>query len=143
MLSKKIVPLLFLLILFSGFKNQQPKTTISGHWLLVSTSHVRLIDNSDRPKSHHKTQLSFEFKDDGKKGTIKGRTTVNSVRGEYQLFDQQKIEVTSFGGTKIAEHGWGSDFWKNIKSASSYELSSGNLLIYFDSGQRVMKFIPQ
>lgn len=143
MLLKKIVPLLFLIVVFSSFQNQQPNNTISGKWKLISISHVRLADNSNRPKSYGNSLLLFEFKDDGENGTIKGRTTSNNVRGRYQLSDNQEIKVTSFGGTKVAEHGWGSDFWNNIRSATSYQISSGNLLIYYDSGKRVMKFIPQ
>jgi hypothetical protein len=143
MTSNKFAPVILLLILFCGFRSQEPRKTISGDWLLVCISDIIQGKTSHRPTNYKTNQLLFEFKDDGEFGEEKGVSTVNSVRGSYQLFDNQKIEVTSFGGTKIAEHGWGSHFCKNIRRATSYRYSSDTLLIFFDSDKRALKFIPK
>jgi len=143
MRSIQIVPLLFLIIVLSSFKNQQPYKSISGKWQLIGISDFGKRIFSNRPSNYKDTQLSFEFKDDGQQGTINGSSVNNRITGNYQLFENQKMKVLQFGGTKIGEHGWGSDFWRNIRNATSYEYSKGYLLIYFDSGKRAMKFYPQ
>ncbi len=71
--------------------------------------------------------MLFEFKDDGETGRITGQTIVNIVFGDYELFENKKMSFSGFGGTKIYETGWGSQFSGNIRSTSSYRYASDTL----------------
>ena len=134
---------LFMLFIISAFTLKSPAQTISGHWTLICYEDVVLNQMDCRPEDEYfNGRLTFKFNDDGKHGKITGRTTTNKVSGDYQLFENQRIKVSRFGGTKIGEHGWGSDFWAKIRQASSYKNESDTLLIYYESDTKAMKFIP-
>jgi hypothetical protein len=74
---------------------------------------------------------------------MKGNTTTNSVEGKYTILENSKLKVESFGGTKINEHGWGSNFWNTIYQSSSFNYSKNNdtLIILYDNDTKAMKFI--
>ena len=64
----------------------------------------------------------------------------NSVSGEYELLQDNKMKTLSFGGTKIGEPNWGAKFWDAIHAASSYERQSDKLYIHFNADTEKMEF---
>ncbi len=135
----KIILLLFAnLFLWVGLSDQSAKS-ITGKWTLFyfhdSTANIK----SFKPANYSDGQLSFKFIDDGVNGEMKGITTTNQIRGQYTL-DNEKNEFENFGGTKMKEHGWGSNFWQTIKNASSYKISSDTLRIRYDTNFKEMVF---
>ena len=142
MILKRLAILLILLLLTTGFSGNTQKNSITGKWLLICITDLKTAHNSFRPENYNDKHLLFDFKDDGKTGEIIGQTTSNDVGGEYELFENEKMSVSKFGGTKVGEHGWGYQFRDNIRNASSYGYSSDTLLIYFESDTKILKFSP-
>ncbi len=133
---------ILILLITTSFSLNQSRKILSGHWKLICIEDLITNTKAYRPESKYmNNELIFEFKDNGIDGIIKGKTTSNKVSGVYEIYDNQKINVSKFGGTKIAERGWGSDFWSMIKSSSSYNYNSDTLIIYFDSDTKAMKFV--
>ena len=141
--SKKFLLLFIIPVMFS-FTHQTAPTILTGYWKLVCFSDLVTGQQDCNPGNdsiHY--AVGLEFTDDGKIGTMKGKTTVNHVQGEYKIFESGKLKVESFWGTKICEHGWGSNFWDTIDQSSSFKYSANKdtLLILYDNDTKVMKFV--
>jgi len=76
-------------------------------------------------------------------GKMNGHTVTNSVSGAYELLKNNKMKTISFGGTKVAELGWGSKFWNAIHSASTYERHGNKLFIFFNADDEKMEFTKE
>jgi hypothetical protein len=129
------------IILIQATFSQQNPSKLNGNWTLICLNDIKNEKRDWRPEEYSVDQLTFDFMDDGDRGTIKGKTTVNDVIGSYVL-DRKNIQVLSFGGTKIAEQGWGSDLWSTIKKSDSYAFQEDTLFIYFDEQTKAMMFLP-
>ncbi len=140
MILKRLTIILTIFLLVSGFTSN--KESITGQWLLVCISDLQSGNNSFRPENYYDGKLLFKFKDDGKTGKFTGQTILNTISGDYELFENKKMSISDFGGDKVLEWGWGSQFWGNIRSASSYRYASDTLLIYFESDTKIQKFAP-
>lgn len=141
--SKKFFLLLIIPLVFS-FTYQTTPTTLTGHWKLVCFSDLVTNQQDCNPRNDSVYYaVNLEFIDDGKTGIIKGKTTTNRVQGEYKIFESGKLKVASFGGTKIAERGWGSNFWNTIYQSSSFKYSANKdtLLILYENDTKAMKFV--
>ncbi|MBI9036345.1 MAG: META domain-containing protein, partial [Bacteroidales bacterium] len=121
--------------------SSQDSCTLTGQWTLICYENLETNERSCRPSEYLPSQLTFGFKDDGQSGKIQGMTTVNRVTGDYRI-DKNHIVVEKFGGTKIAEHGWGSDFWTRIRNSGSYEFRKDTLVIFNTNDTRGMLFVP-
>jgi hypothetical protein len=141
-MRNKIGLFLILLVVLS-FSAKKDLQSISGKWTLICYENF-LSNNKDcrPPDEYFNGSLSFTFEDDGIHGDIKGRSVTNEVYGDYQLLQNQRIIVTRFGGTKVMEHGWGSDFWGNIRKSNSYQFKSDTLMIYYEDDTKAMIFVP-
>ena len=136
---KTIIIIIYIFFgIFSTFQNNQ---TLTGKWTLICYKDISSGERTNRPSSYSPKQLTFEFLDNGKDGTIKGRTTVNDVTGKYKI-NKNRISVDRFGGTKIGEHGWGSVFWSTISNSSSFEFRKDTLIILYDNDSKEMLFLP-
>jgi hypothetical protein len=138
---KNKLTFLLLILVTLGLTKKQEAQTLNGHWTLICYSNL-LTGTKDCKSSTDRTgTVSLEFKDNGKTGTMFGHTINNSVSGDYTLWDNNKIKVERFGGTKIAEHGWGNGFWTTINQSSSFKYSSDTLVILYDNDTKAMKFL--
>ncbi len=113
----------------------QTKKDISGHWTLIC-----IDTNECRPEDKpYYGSIDFQFTKEGK---LHGHTSTNKVYGDFQLLENNKMIVSSFGGTKVGEFGFGRNIWKSMSSVSSYKLESDTLYLYYDNDQKVMTYIP-
>ena len=136
---KTIIIIIYLFFgIFNTFQNSQ---SLTGKWTLICYKDISSGERTNRPSNYSAKKLTFEFLDNGKEGTFKGRTTVNDVTGEYKI-NKMRISVDRFGGTKIAEHGWGSVFWSTISNSSSFEFRQDTLIILYDNDSKEMLFLP-
>jgi len=129
---------IFLLVALSCKKDNN-FNTLSGNWQLVSYEDVQTGTIDYEPQNINRS-IIIEFSDNGKKGTLSGHTVTNIVSGEYELKEKNKIEVLSFGGTKVGEPAWGSKFWDAMYNASSYERTSEKMSILFNFDTEKMTF---
>ena len=114
--------------------------TLTGHWELISYVHPISNEIIDRKaEDNNDGKLTFWFLDDSINGSITGKTTTNRVRGNYILYHNDSIRITRFGGTKIAEYGWGREF--DIRNATSFKILSDTLIIYCESNINRLKFV--
>jgi len=125
----------------SATQEHETLTTLTGKWTLICYENQSTKERSHRPKNYSPTQLTFTFTDDGKNGEIKGKTTSNRVTGNYRL-EGNSIKVERFGGTRIGELEWGSDFWGKIKNTSSFEFRNDTLVIFYNNHTEAMLFSP-
>ena len=138
----KGIATLFIVLITTIYTQNFEKQNLTGHWTLICFENLEVNQRDCRPQDDWQNgRLTFEFSDDGKQGEIRGKTTSNSVFGTYQLGENQAIEVKKFGGTKVLERGWGKDFSRKIKQASSYKYFSDTLRLYYDSN-KCMVFVP-
>lgn len=128
--------------LLASSSSNTENQNLSGHWTLICYENTDTRQRDCRPKAQwQKGRLAFQFSDDGKQGELRGKTTSNRVFGSYQLRENQNLEVLSFGGTKVAERGWGKDFWEHINQVTSYEHQHDTLRLYYDFN-KCMIFVP-
>ena len=88
--------------------------------------------------------MTFDFIDNQKTGTMSGQTITNSVQCDYNLYDNNEIVVTNFGGTKVGEFNvFGSKFWRTIRLSTHYKINNDTLIINYDNDTKCMIFIKQ
>jgi len=117
-------------------------TTLTGNWKLIRYHSLTMGTQESEP-SNIPRSIVIEFLDDGHTGKMKGHTVTNTVEGEYELSEGNKMKTLSFGGTKIGEPIWGHRFWNAIYSATSYERNTNKLFIFFNGGGEKMEFKKQ
>ena len=139
MTNKLIILLLTLMTL--GLTKKQEAQTLNGQWTLICYSNLITGKQDCKSPIDQTRPISLEFKDNGKTGIMSGYTIVNKVTGDYTIGGNNKIKVERFGGTKIAEHGWGNGFWTTINQSSSFKYSADTLVILYDNDTKAMKFL--
>lgn len=121
---------------------KQNNATLTGKWRLMKYHNLATSESETQPTAIPRS-IIMEFSDNGHTGTMNGHTVTNSVSGSYELLKNNKMKTLSFGGTKVAEPGWGSRFWNAIYAASSYERHGNQLFIFFNADSEKMEFIKQ
>jgi hypothetical protein len=123
--------------------NKDDRTgTLNGKWKLIKYYNLTIGTSESEPTNISRS-IIIDFSDNGSKGKMDGHTVTNSVSGEYELLIDNKMKTLSFGGTKVGEPNWGNKFWNAIHTASSYDLQSNKLHIYFNSDIEKMEFEKQ
>lgn len=138
---KNKLTFLLLIMLASGPTNLLTAQVLNGNWTLICYSNLITGKQECRSQTDPRGTISLEFKDNGKTGTMIGHTIVNSVTGDYTIWDKNKIKVERFGGTKVGEEGWGNSFWTTIQQSSSFKYSADTLVILYDNDTKAMKFL--
>lgn len=136
----KILILFLVLTSFICYKDNH--TTLTGKWKLIKYHNLRAGTSEPEPANIGRS-IIIEFSDNGLMGKMNGHTVTNSVSGAYELLKNNKMKTLSFGGTKVAELGWGSKFWNAIHSASSYERQGNKLFIFFNADNEKMEFTKE
>jgi hypothetical protein len=136
----KIFILTFIVTLFVCGKDNN--TTLTGKWRLIKYYNL-ITSTSEAEPANIPRSIIIEFSDNGRMGKMNGHTVTNSVSGAYELLKNNKMKTISFGGTKVAELGWGSKFWNAIHSASSYERHGNTLFIFFNGDNEKMEFTKE
>lgn len=131
--------LALLLMLVACSKENTTKGTLNGKWKLFKYHNLTAGATESEP-SNISRSIIIEFSDNRIKGKMNGHTVTNSVSGEYELLQNNKMKTLSFGGTKIGEPNWGDKFWDAIHAASSYERQNEKLYIYFNADTEKMEF---
>lgn len=119
--------------------NTTNNTTLTGKWKLIKYHNLTAGTSEPEPANISRS-IIIDFSDDGVKGKMNGYTVMNSVSGEYELLQTNKIKTVSFGGTKVLEPAWGNKFWDAIRTASSYERQGNQLFIFFNADSEKMDF---
>lgn len=137
------IKLVFLSLTFLGlgFINKQTTQTLHGRWRLICFSDLATNTEDCKKASDPTNDISLTFEDNGKTGKLYGNTISNVVEGTYTLGYNNKINVVTFGGTKVKENGWGENFWTTIQEASSFKYSADTLVILYDHNTKAMKFL--
>jgi hypothetical protein len=126
-----------------GKDNTTPTSdTLNGKWKLVKY-HNLTTGTSESEPSNISRSIIIEFSDNRIKGNLNGHTVTNTVSGEYELLQDNKMKTLSFGGTKMGEPNWGNKFWDAIHAASSYKTQSEKLYIQFNADTEQMEFKKQ
>jgi hypothetical protein len=142
--SKINCTIILLLTLAACNKDNTTTTidTLNGKWKLVNY-HNLITGTSEAEPSNISRSIIVEFSDNRSRGNMNGHTVTNTVSGEYELLQDNKMKTLSFGGTKIGEPNWGAKFWDAIHAASSYKRQSGKLYIQFNADTEKMEFKKQ
>ena len=138
---KNKLTFLLLIILTIGLTTKLTAQVLNGNWTLICYSDLISGKQDCKSPTDNTVPISLEFRDNGKVGTMSGHTIVNKVTGDYTIWGNNKIKVERFGGTKIAEHGWGSGFWVTISQSSSFKYNIDTLVILYDFDTKAMKFL--
>jgi len=144
-MKNKISSALILLLILTACNKDKTTTataTLNGKWKLVKYHNLTNGTSESEPTNISRS-IIIEFVDNGIKGNMNGHTVTNSVGGEYELFQDNKMKTLSFGGTKIGEPNWGDKFWDAIHASSSYDRRSDKLYIYFNADSEKMEFKKQ
>ncbi len=144
MKSKINYILILLLTLAACNKDNTTITTdtLNGKWKLVKYHNLTTGIIESEP-SNISRSIVIEFSDNRINGNMNGYTVTNTVGGEYELLQNNKMKTLSFGGTKIGEPNWGHKFWDAIHAAASYERQSDKLYIHFNADTEKMEFKKQ
>ena len=132
---------LFILIfsMTSFLCDRDNNLTLTGKWKLVKYYNLTDGTSESEPKNLSRS-IIIEFSDNRHKGKINGFTVTNTVTGEYELLENNKIKTLSFGGTKVGEPSWGNKFWNAIHTANSYKRNDSILFIFFNADTEKMEF---
>jgi hypothetical protein len=142
-MNSKINYLLLLLLTLAACKKDNTTTdTLNGKWKLVKYHNLTTGTSESEPSSISRS-IIIEFSDNRIKGNMNGHTVTNTVGGEYELLQDNKMKTLSFGGTKVGEPNWGDKFWDAIHAASSYRRQSDKLFIHFNAETEKMEFKKQ
>ena len=144
-MKNKTTYILILLLTLAACKKDNTTTTtdtLNGKWKLVKYHNLTNGTIESEP-SNISRSIIIEFSDDGINGNMNGQTVTNSVGGEYELLQDNKMKTLSFGGTKIGEPNWGNKFWEAIHAASSFERQNNRLYIQFNVDSEKMEFMKQ
>ena len=115
--------------------------TLTGTWKLIAYKNLATGVIETEPEDIERS-IVIEFRDDGKNGKLQGHTIINTVNGDYEIFDGNKIKVLRFGGSKAGEGwAWGYKFWDAIRQSSSYQVKGNSLFIYFSNDKELMEFV--
>lgn len=143
LLSILSIILTFIILVASGFVcDKANNMTLSGKWRLIKYYNLTTGTSEAEPANIPRS-IIIEFSDNGRMGKMNGHTVTNSVSGAYELLKNNKMKTISFGGTKVAELGWGSKFWNAIHSASTYERHGNKLFIFFNADDEKMEFTKE
>jgi hypothetical protein len=142
MKSKINYILLLLLILGACNKDNTTTDTLNGTWKLLKYHNLTTGTSESEPPNISRS-IIIEFSDNRIKGNMNGHTVTNTVGGEYELLQDNKMKTLSFGGTKVGEPNWGDKFWDAIQAASSYRRQSDKLYIHFNADTEKMEFKKQ
>lgn len=69
-----------------------------------------ITGTSESEPTNISRSIIIEFSDNGHKGKMMGHTVTNTVVGDYELLQGNKMKTLSFGGTKVGEPGWEINF---------------------------------
>lgn len=144
-MKNRINYILILLLTLAACNKDNTTTstdTLNGKWKLVKYHNMTNGTVESEP-SNISRSIIIEFIDNGINGTMNGHTVTNSVVGEYELLQDNKMKTLSFGGTKIGEPNWGDKFWDAIHAASSFERQNDKLYIHFNVDSEKMEFKKQ
>lgn len=141
----KFILLFAILITSFGFRFGSESNSLTGKWKLICFEDLLSKKSDCNPQKDKYDPILLEFKDDGINGLITGKNSVNRVQGKYTLSKNRNIKVEEFGGTKVMEHGWGSNFRSIIHKASSYKFSANRdtLYILYDGDKRGLVFVRE
>jgi len=115
--------------------------SLNGQWKLIQYRDCIGKSVINEPGDLHKS-IEVGLKTVHDSGTIKGHTISNEIVGRYILYNNNKIRVFSFGGTKVGEGTeWGAAFWSAMPRASSYNIKKDTLFLNYENDKKVMVFI--
>ena len=137
--------ILILLFTLAACKKDNATTTttsLNGKWKLVKYHNLVNGISESEPSSISRS-IIIEFSDNEINGKMNGQTVTNSIFGKYELLQENKMKILSFGGTKIGEPNWGNKFWEAIHKASSFERQNNKLYIRFNVDSEKMEFRKQ
>jgi hypothetical protein len=130
------------LILGACNKDNTTTDTLNGTWKLLKYHNLTTGTSESEPPNISRS-IIIEFSENRIKGNMNGHTVTNTVGGEYELLQDNKMKTLSFGGTKVGEPNWGDKFWDAIQVASSYRRQSDKLYIHFNADTEKMEFKKQ
>lgn len=110
------------------------KSTLTGKWRLAYYENTTTGAKDPDPGIEGKS-VTFQFTDDQKEGKIKGHTFANEVSGNYTLGEACTFNVTTFGGTKVAEPDWSGKAWlpSGDSATGNYQVSETTLILTFNT----------
>ncbi len=131
---KLFFPALFMLLLISSCKKQDPDTVLTGTWKLTEVID-RATSTSQFPPTSASSYLSITFRSDG---TYFGKTLVNTFsEGTYQIIDSNKVNFGIFSMTEVIEDDFGRGLLTVLMSCSLQSIHPCKPSEYSITGRRL------
>jgi hypothetical protein len=135
------------LIRFTATPPAETPPAISGTWEVKMISISGELTNIDSPINGHEggccSDILIDIPDDTQ-GTIEGHTFYNTIWIGFEIEEHQRINITSYGGTRIAEDECGMAFRDHIMSSVvKFEISNSELTFLDSQNHPVIIFIKK
>jgi len=111
---------------------------ISGTWSLTKIWMNSSMVNPEPPTESIYSKIIIEFPD-SLANSVSGNTFMNSIWVQF-LIEDDLINFSNYGGSRIAEDPIGDEFKEHILSSTNFSLNDENLLLYDDNGVNVLIF---
>ena len=109
-----------------------PISGLASKWEIKSQNIAgEMVNISLPPENALYPDISIQIPDTIK-GSISGNTFYNSIWVDFEINDTQQISFKSYGGSRIAEDGWGLAFRDNLLNTVKFS-TSNNELVFKDS----------
>lgn len=110
-------------------KDNGTMQSLTSIWLLTGYRNLKTNQLDARPTDTPIDALILELNDDGKSGTVQGKTTSNQLNGQYKFSSaDHRLKFGEIISTKVAERGWGSDLLARLRDVERYDFRNGRLL---------------
>lgn len=127
--------LIFMTLSFSGCP---PDTVLHGKWEVVAfRNHItqeEILKTEENTWDDGDNTIIFS-KINNKRGTVSGKNVTNDFSGKYYTDEYNRLVIIDLIWTEIAEPFWGQLF-HYIAEVETYELGYGELILYYDSGNK-------
>ncbi len=122
----------FILLSFTSCNDEDSTSdtmSIKGKWELISIIENELII----PKEFPNDSIVIDFQDDDK---IFGNSLRNLITGNYKLYENDSIWISSIGGTEINETNWEKKFKEIMPKVRFFDLQEANTLVLLTSTKK-------
>jgi hypothetical protein len=127
----------------SGPEIGEVEIVINGMWELKTIGISGELTNIGLPPENASfSNISIEIPD-ATQGTIEGHTFHNTIWIGFEIEEHQRINIKSYGGTRIAEDEWGMAFSDRIRDVVKFNILNNELKFMDSQNNPVIVFIKK
>ncbi|MDR2690726.1 MAG: META domain-containing protein [Dysgonamonadaceae bacterium] len=127
------------------FFNPYPEliNPINGTWEVKMISISGILTNiGSPPKNNVYSDILIKIPN-AMQGTMGGHTFYNEISIGFEIAEHQRINIKSYGGTRIAEDEWGRAFSDHIRDVVKFDISNNELKFMDSQDNPVIVFIKK